>query len=161
MSDILELEGRITAALERIGQALDALPAGEAPVETDERVSTLEELLQTERDANAQLAERLRALKDRDTDSEAELQAKVDSLTRQLDAQGLEVKRMRKNVIQLRETMRALREAQAEGLQEPHLINRAMQAELEALRATRQSEMAEMDEILAELKPLIGDMQDA
>ncbi len=51
--------------------------------------------------------------------------------------------------------MRALREAQAEGLQEPHLIIRAMQAELEALRATRLSEMAEMDEILSELKPLI------
>ena len=44
---------------------------------------------------------------------------------------------------------------------EPHLLNKAMLAELEALRATRLSEMAEMDEILAELKPLIGDMQDA
>ena len=44
---------------------------------------------------------------------------------------------------------------------EPHLLNKAMQAELEALRATRQSETVEMDEILAELQPLIGEVQDA
>jgi chromosome segregation ATPase len=165
MSDIQELERRINAALERIGQAVDnhtpkvASPAA-APAD-DGRLSALAEELQAERDANAQLHEKLRLLNESDSDQVGELQEKVETLTRQLDAQGLEVKRMRKNVIHLRETMRGLREAQSRGVTEPHLLNKAMLAELEALRATRLSETAEMDEILAELKPLIGDMQDA
>lgn len=165
MSDIQELENRINTALERIAKAVDAhgpvfaSPVA-APVE-DGRLAALAEELQAERDANAQLLERLNLLKARDAEQVGELQERVESLTRQLDAQGLEVKRMRKNVIQLRETMRGLREAQSQGLTEPHLLNKAMLAELEALRATRLSETAEMNEILAELTPLIGDMQDA
>lgn len=155
MSDIAELERRITAALERIGQAIDQ-PSGGQGAEPS-AVRELEEALQAERDANSQLAERLRSIKDRD----GELLEKVERLTRQLDTQGLEVQRMRKNVITLRETVRSLREAQTEGLAEPHLLNKAMLSELEALRATRLSEMAEMDEILAELKPLIAEVQDA
>lgn len=158
MSDIQDLERRITSALERIGLALDGIPA---PVTARADPGGMQELLQAERDANAQLTERLRALKDRDTGQTTELQEKVERLTRQLDAQGLEVQRMRKNVIQLRETVRTLREAQAEGLADPHLLNKAMLAELEALRATRLTEIVEMDEILSELKPLIGDLQDA
>jgi hypothetical protein len=79
----------------------------------------------------------------------------------QLDAQGLEMQRMRKNVIALRENLRALREAQAAGLAEPHLLNKAMQAELDALRATRMTEIVTLDAILAELKPLIREEQDA
>ncbi|PZQ99393.1 MAG: hypothetical protein DI533_01545 [Cereibacter sphaeroides] len=155
MSDIAELERRITAALERIGQAIDQPSGGQGG--DFSAVKELEEALQAERDANSQLAERLRSIKDRD----GELLEKVERLTRQLDTQGLEVQRMRKNVITLRETVRSLREAQTEGLAEPHLLNKAMLSELEALRATRLSEMAEMDEILAELKPLIAEVQDA
>ncbi len=41
---------------------------------------------------------------------------------------------------------------------EPHLLNRAMMTELEALRAARAADVAEMDEILSELKPLIGEV---
>ena len=47
----------------------------------------------------------------------------------------------------------ALRTAAAAGVTEPGLINKAMATELEALRATRLTEMAEMDEILAALEP--------
>jgi hypothetical protein len=36
-----------------------------------------------------------------------------------------------------------------------------MLTELEALRATRLTEMAQMEAILAELHPLIGDLQNA
>jgi methyl-accepting chemotaxis protein len=165
MSDIHELERRLTAALERIGQAIDAhVPAGPvtAPPDADAgEIAALREQLQAERDANAQLAERLRGLKERDQAQIAELQERADHLARQLDEQGIEVKRMRKSVVQLRETVRAMREAQADGVTEPHLINTAMMVELESLRATRQSELLEMDEILAELKPLIGGTQDA
>ena len=47
--------------------------------------------------------------------------------------------------------MHSLREAHAEGITDAELINRAMQAELDALSVTRQSEIFEIDEILAEL----------
>jgi hypothetical protein len=87
--------------------------------------------------------------------------ARHDRLTRALDAQGLELQRMKKTVIQLRESLAALRETQTEAVADPHLVNRAMLTELEALRATRLTEMAQMEEILAELHPLIGEMQDA
>jgi DNA repair exonuclease SbcCD ATPase subunit len=150
MSEIEELERRISAAFERIREAIDGI--GPAP-----ESGGLEEALQAEKDAHAQLAERFRALKERESAVAQQLQERA----RQLDAQGLELQRMRKNVIQLRETVRALREAQSEGLAEPHLLNRAMLAELETLRAARLSEIAEMDEILSELKPLLEEPQDA
>lgn len=86
---------------------------------------------------------------------QAELLARIEKMTAQLDVQGLEIHRMRKTVVQLRENLRGLRRAQAANLADPEQINRAMMAELEAIRVTRLSEVAEMDEILSELTPLI------
>ena len=157
MSDIEELERRINAAFDRIGQAVD----GFVPPTTGAGTGELQDALLTEQTANAQLTERLRVGKEREANQAAEAAEKVDRLTRALDAQGLELQRMKKTVIQLRESLRALREAQTEALADPHLVNRAMLTELEALRATRLTEMAQMEEILAELHPLIGDLQDA
>jgi len=157
MSDIEELERRISAAFDRIGQAVD----GFVPPTTGAGTGELQDALLTERTTNAQLTERLRVVKEREASRAAEAAETVDRLTRALDAQGLEVQRMKKTVIQLRETLRALREAQTEAVADPHLVNEAMLTELEALRATRLTEMAQMEEILAELHPLIGDLQDA
>lgn len=157
MSDIEELERRINAAFDRIGQAVD----GFVPPTTGAGTGELQDALLTEQTANAQLTERLRVVKEREASQAAEAAEKVDRLTRALDAQGLELQRMKNTVIQLRESLRALREAQTEAVADPHLVNRAMQTELEALRATRLTEMAQMEEILAELHPLIGDLQDA
>jgi hypothetical protein len=157
MSDIEELERRISAAFDRIGQAVD----GFVPPTTGAGTGELQDALLTEQATNAQLTERLRVVKEREASQAAEAAEKVDRLTRTLDAQGLELQRMKKTVIQLRESLRALREAQTEALADPHLVNKAMLTELEALRATRLTEMAQMDEILAELHPLIGDLQDA
>ena len=157
MSDIEELERRINAAFDRIGQAVD----GFVPPTTGAGTGELQDALLTEQTANAQLTERLRVVKEREASHAAEAAEKVDRLTRALDAQGLELQRMKKTVIQLRESLRALREAQTEAVADPNLVNRAMLTELEALRATRLTEMAQMEEILAELHPLIGDLQDA
>jgi chromosome segregation ATPase len=157
MSDIEELERRISAAFDRIGQAVD----GFVPPTTGAGTGELQDALLTEQATNAQLTERLRVVKEREASQAAEAAEKVDRLTRALDAQGLELQRMKKTVIQLRESLRALREAQTAALADPHLVNKAMLTELEALRATRLTEMAQMDEILAELHPLIGDLQDA
>ncbi len=157
MSDIEELERRISAAFDRIGQAVD----GFVPPTTGAGTGELQDALLTEQATNAQLTERLRVVKEREAGQAAEAAEKADRLTRALDAQGLELQRMKKTVIQLRESLRALREAQTEAVADPHLVNKAMLTELEALRATRLTEMAQMEEILAELHPLIGDLQDA
>jgi hypothetical protein len=153
-SEITEAGRRLSAALERIGKGLSRIgPATKAPRE----VETLKEALDAEKMANAQLTERLKALRERDTSSFATMEAKVDRLTQQLDVQGLELMRMRKVTMQLRDTVRVLNEAAIQGTTDAALINKALLAEIEALRALRQTEVAEMDEILAELRPLIGE----
>ena len=159
MQDIAELERRITAALERIAVGVDRLPASAAtaaaPVGGGEKeLSQLRAALEEERIVSAQLTERLRSVKEKDALLRAELDEKCQRLTRQLDTQGLELQRMRKTAVQLREQLREMREAQMRDL-DPQILNRAMLAELDALRATRQTEMAEMEELIAELSPLI------
>ena len=61
----------------------------------------------------------------------------------------------------LREQLRQLREAQVAGLAEPHLLNKAMLTELDALRASRLSEMAELDELAAALDAHLTDAENA
>lgn len=180
MSDIAELERRITAALERIGAALETLPSGgpaemavvpqveAAPAEAipaadprDAEIARLQAALDAEKASVAQLQDRLRASRDKDGVVQSQQDTKVDRMTRQLDVQGLELQRMRKTAITLREQLRAMRHAQASGVTEPHLINKSMLAELEALRSTRLSEMAEMDDIIAELTPMITEAEHA
>lgn len=151
-ADISALETRITAAFERIGKGLDRI----APPADDEGQRAE---LAVEREANAQLSERLRAVKERDGQARAALEARVEDLTRQLDTQGIELHRLKKTVVQLRETLRAQADAMQEGTTEAHLINRAMLSELEALRALRQTEATEIDAILTELAPLIADAE--
>jgi|688.fasta_scaffold105923_2 Mg2+ and Co2+ transporter CorA len=157
MSDIEELERRISAAFDRIGQAVDGLVPAASGISTE----ALQDALLAEQTTNAQLTERLRIVIEREASQAAEAAGTRDRLTRALDAQGQELQRMKKTVIQLRESLAALRAAQTGAVADPHLVNKAMLTELEALRATRLTEMAQMEEILAELHPLIGELQDA
>lgn len=172
MDDIAELERRISAAMMRISQRVEAFGAGDmlpissgsgadmGPVATladgvaEAEIARLNEALDEERMLTAQLNERLRVVRDKDASGKLALQAEVDRLTKLLDVQGLEMQRLKKTVASLREQMRVLTEAQAEGQVEPHLINRAMLTELEALRALRSAETAELDELIAALDPL-------
>lgn len=158
MSEMAELERRITEALARIDAGITRLAEGA----TQPASAALQEALEAERATNAQLAERLKALRARETRGEIPaLEAKIADLTRQLDEQGLELHRMRKSTIQLREALRAITE-QTAGSVEGNVINKAMLAELEALRAERSSEAQEMAELLAELLPIIeGEKTDA
>lgn len=165
MQDISELEGRITAALERIGKGVDrlaAMPRPAPPVATPPAPASaganaasadaaLRAQLEEEKALTAQLQERLRALKDREP--KGDLQEKVERLTQQLDVQGLELQRMRRSNTALRDQLATLRQAQMAGVAEPQLINKSLMAELDALRAIRLTEVAEMDEILAALEP--------
>lgn len=154
MQDITELEKRITAALERIGKGVDRLatqPRGTAPQSAAAPDAALRAQLEEEKSLTAQLQARLRAASARE--AKGDLQEKLDRLTQELDVKGLELQRMRRVNASLREQLEALRTAAAAGVTEPQLINKAMATELEALRATRLTEIAEMDEILAALEP--------
>jgi predicted nucleic acid-binding Zn-ribbon protein len=161
MQEIAELEKRITAALERIGKGVDRLaqaPRGAAqPTSAGE--AALRARLEDEKSLNAQLQEKLRAAKEREP--KGDLQDKVDRLTRQLDVQGLELQRMRRTAASLRDQLTALRAAEAAKVTDPSLINKAMAAELDALRAQRLTEVAEIDEILAALDPHIAEAANA
>jgi len=157
MSNIEELERRISAAFDRIGQAVDSFVPAPPGIDT----AALQDALQAEQATNTELTERLRVMTLRGESDAAEATEKVGRLVRALDAQGIELQRLKNTVVQLRESLRALREAQTEGLADPHLLNTAILVELEALHATRLTEMAQMEEILAELHPLIGELQDA
>jgi hypothetical protein len=166
MQDLAELERRIAAALQRIGDGIEAIatatsPDAEPPADQDGRVAELSAALAAEREANAALRAQIDEMQvsapmavDVPADA-ADFQARIDKMTAQLDVQGLEMQRMRKTVVQLRENLRGLRRSQAANLADPEQINRAMVAELEAMRVTRLSEVAEMDEILSEITPLI------
>gem|GEM_PF-238073 len=166
MDTIAELERRIAAALMRIGDGIETLSAAPAAVVSDAPVATLadgvaeaeiarlNEALDEERMVSSQLQERLRALRDKASPETLALQAEVARLTKLLDVQGLEVQRMKKTVGSLREQLRVMTDAQADGRVEPHLINKAMLTELEALRALRAADAAELDELIAALEPL-------
>jgi uncharacterized protein (DUF885 family) len=163
MQDITALEKRITAALERIGKGVDRISSAPkatmaaAPAPAPD--SALRAQLEEEKTLTAQLQERIRVMKERE--SQGSLQEKIERLTQQLDVQGLELQRMRRTAATLRDQLAQLRQAQAAGVIEPNLINKAMLAELEALRATRMTEMSEMDEILAALEPHLAEAGNA
>lgn len=169
MQNLAELEQRINVALERIGRGLDTLAgqAASAPPPAPEPAADPAELIQlraeleAERAAHAQAQDRLRAIKERDLAQAGQSQEKVERLTRQLDVQGLELQRMRRTTVSLREQLRQLREAVAAGVTEPHLINKAMLTELEALRASRLTEMAELDEIASALDEHLTEAENA
>jgi hypothetical protein len=162
MQDIAALEGRITAALERISKGVDRLaatPRPMPPVPTPPAAApaapagdaALRAQLEEERALVTQLQARLRSLKDREP--KGDLTEKIEKLTQQLDVQGLELQRMRRTNSTLRDQLASLRQAQMAGVIDPQLINKSLVAELDALRALRLTEVAEMDEILAALEP--------
>ena len=161
MSQIAELEQRITSALARISAGIEAMavpviaPQTAAAAANADDLARLQEALDEERMANAQLGERMKSLRDQGEKTGSAATAEIAALTRQLDAQGLDVQRLSATVGQLREDLRRLREAAEQGMADPQMINRAMMAELEALRATRVAETNEMAEILSALQPII------
>lgn len=182
MSELIQLETRIAAAFDRIKDGLDAMavdqsvPAFGADFEeaapppfaradetnsaeyTDALNAQVEEvtgLLNEERAVNAQLQERVVRLKERQDGKLAELAANMEAGRGRAARMDRELQRLRQVNAQLRDINGQLRNAVSDGVSEPHLINTAMLIELEALRATRAADAAEMDAILQELTPII------
>lgn len=151
MSNVTELEQRISVAMDRIEKGLGDMAEQTPAVDG----AALEAQLEDERSANAQLEERVKALKERQDTKISELEARVSFQRDQMAALDTELQRLRASSADMREVNAQLRVAATDGVAEPELINRAMLAEVEALSAQRASESAEVDAILQELKPLI------
>lgn len=173
MSELSAVEKRLSDALERIGRQVEkagaaakaargtvfgigARPEPAPDPEQAATIASLREALEKERAQNAQLSERVSQVKQRQETTLSQLERRLARMTEQLDLQSLEMLRLKKANAKLIEANTALREAQVEGFPDATLINRSISAELEALQAERRAEIAEMEEILSELKPLIA-----
>ncbi|SLN11220.1 hypothetical protein PSA7680_00114 [Pseudoruegeria aquimaris] len=159
MSDITEIEARIRAALDRIEAVAEAgapQPAAAGSAE-GEALEALRAELEAERSANQSLEARVAAIREKQEENVAALQRSVEELKAQLDAAERESQKLRAANAQLTESLEALRNANAENVGEPFLINRSMMAELEALRAARNAEKRELDSVLTALEGAIGE----
>lgn len=171
MSQIEELQGRITAAMERIGAGVTALSEQESSSQIGAaQVAEMTAALDEEKLAYAQLQERLAGLKTKHADEIEALKGELDNsaemgkMRSEQEAHSvamarldMDVQRLRQANDQLRESNAALRQANEQGVGEPHLINKAMLAELEGLRASRATDAAEASAVLAKLGPLLAD----
>lgn len=155
MSDISELESRITTALERISTGVSALGG----TSSEDELETLKAALEDERAANAQLEERVKTIKDKQDGTVATLTAEVDRLRELLSTEEASLTRLRQVNSDLRSNNDALRQAVAEGVSEPHLVNKSMMAELEGLRVSQNADRTELDAVMAELGSLITETQ--
>lgn len=151
MSEIEDFQTRIVAALERAGRALDQLGAAS----DGEDSAALAAELEAERVANAQLEARVRAIKEKQETTVANLEAEVARLREALERRDGTVERMKAVNDELRASNQALREANAAGLAEPELVNASLSTELAGLRERRATDRAEIDEILATLEPIL------
>lgn len=130
MSEISDYARRINEALERIDQVAARVARAQADAQADQGDGT----------------------------SDGSGDGKGDGETRaRLDAQSREIARLKAANAELMEANRALREAAEAGGADGDLLSRSMTAELEALRAERRAETAEMKEILEALDPLIAE----
>jgi chromosome segregation ATPase len=151
--DGTELERRVHAALDRIAAAADAMiqPAGEPD---EDLVAALE----AEREANLQLEERVKAIKERQESLVARLERDVADLKAAMASRDTTIQTVRKMNGKLRRSNRALRSANAEGLADANLVNEALAAEAEALRALVDADRAELDEIISTLEPIVKEV---
>ncbi|MEE2945477.1 MAG: hypothetical protein VX444_09915 [Pseudomonadota bacterium] len=187
MTEIADLENRLSAALDRIAKGidqLDAAPVAEASSESLEdqsviqdqaaRIVELETALEAEKTAKAALEAELAAATSVKPDAPSE-SADIESVNRAheeeleymrsvANAEREAWKGLNSRLVRLRRTNRLMRnnaaqirKAAAENVVDAGAINASLEAELEALRATHEVERAETDVILKTLQPLLGD----
>ena len=153
MASPTDLERRLTRALDRISRSMaQPKPASEDAAE----VAELRAQLASERARTAQLTERVNAVKQRQESSFTTLERRLARMTEQLDLQSLEMLRLKKANTKLIEANRQLREGHEAKVIEPSAVNRALLAELEALRAERAADRTELEDVLAEMRPLLA-----
>ncbi|MBV7409987.1 hypothetical protein [Maritimibacter sp. DP1N21-5] len=152
MTDISELQGRLSAALDRIVASVETLGTGGG--DTAE-ADALRRQLEEERMANAQLEERVRSIREKQDTTLGRLSGEVERLSAALSRQEEVSARLARINAELRANNAALRGAIQDGVAEPHLVNRAMMSELEALRAAQGADRTELDGVLDEIEAMI------
>ena len=157
MSEIAELERRITAALDRIRRGLEDRPAPRAEPTEDlsGEVERLKAALDEERTASAQLEERVRALKERQDSRIGKLEAEAAAERDRAAALDAANAGLRQSNADLAAACEELRRAAEAGLDDEALVNRAVLAELESAQARQAADRAELDAILGELRPIV------
>jgi len=153
-------EMRLTAALDRLALIHDRLAMAD-PAPAAGEAAALAEALEAERAANEQLEERVRAIKERQEKVVGRLEAEAAALRAALAERDAAFEGLRAANDRLRANNTALREAILAGIAEPDMVNRAMAHELDGLRAARAADRAEVDLILAELRPLVEEVPHA
>lgn len=163
MSDINALDGRIRAALERVRRQVDVLTApataAVAPASVAVGDGALQAQLAEERTVNAQLEERVRALKDRQDGKLRRLEATIETQKSNLLDYDREMQRLQQANAELRAVASEMREAMMTDVAEAELINRAAVAELEAVRAAQAADRAEIEVVMAQLDPLMREAE--
>ncbi len=170
MSDISQYEARLVQALGRISAGLALWPDTPAPAVAPEPVvetapepddadagelARLRIELEDERTANAQLEQRVKQIRRKQEGRVEQLETELASSKAALGEAERQTARLRRSSEDLRQALETLQKATADGLSEPHLINRAMMAELEALRAERAQDANEIGDLLSLMEPLV------
>lgn len=166
--DIAQYEARLQAAFGRIaagmakwpeaGATAEAVPEEVSEAAPEPQTGELEALrseLEDERTANAQLNQRVRQIKSRHEETVAELEAQLAAALERADAAEQATDKVRRTSEEMRKIMGEIEAAAQDGAVDAHLINRAMMAELEAMRAERTADAAEIADIMSALAPLV------
>lgn len=180
MSEIEDLERRLSAAMDRIATGLDKMGAAQGG-SADAEIAVLKETLEAQKAENARLKAELEALSavagsgdGGSGDVSGELAAlrmrHTEEVTALKDAaaeeraawEGLNSRlvRMRRSNKLLRTNTLALRQAMAENVSDAELINQSLVTELDALNAAYDVDRAETDAILKTLHPLLDEAGD-
>jgi small-conductance mechanosensitive channel len=146
MTDVTELEQRIITALDRIAYSADQITSAPAAPDAD-----MVEELEIERDTNARLVESGQ----QNLARIERLETRVSRMTDRLEFMDGENKRLQAVMAALRDTNKQLRAANAENTGAGDLINSDLEAENEALNASRVADLAELDDILGQIEPLV------
>jgi|TARA_R100000049_G_C1890019_1_gene43416 chromosome segregation ATPase len=171
MTQIDELQSRIARALDRIALGVDhlappaplpepaaaPLPEDAPPPPAGEDLEQLTAALDEERMANAQLEARVKLLHARLADgADAGLREQIAVQRDTMAELDGALQRLRQANDMLRRSHEDMRAALEAGVGEPHLVNQAMLAELESLRAERDAERVEARAVLGALEPLLS-----
>ncbi len=153
MDDPSALEERLAAALARIESATTNLPDPQVIAAGAKAQAALEAQLDEERGANAQLVDRVKALKDRQENQVAQLEKSLAAAKTAEAEKNIVQQKLKASVEDLRDQIARLTEANRAMVGDADLINTSMMAELEAMRASRRADVADVDDILAQLVP--------
>jgi predicted nucleic acid-binding Zn-ribbon protein len=153
MSDPSALEERLAAALARIETATTNLPDPQAIAADAKSQAALEAQFDEERGANAQLVDRVKALKDRQENQVAQLEKSLAAAKTTEAEKNIVQQKLKASIEDLRDQIARLTEANRAMVGDADLINTSMMAELEAMRASRRADVSDVDDILAQLEP--------